>query len=95
MSPQLKSKKPPVSSNGVPTKGKAPSGQQKKVDSAGGVKRTASSECPSCSLLSALVLFANLRLAEPLLQQMLALCVCVGERVGRWDHVHSYSLAPS
>ncbi|XP_055480143.1 actin filament-associated protein 1 isoform X3 [Psammomys obesus] len=39
---QLKSKKPPVSSNGVPVKGKAPSSQQKKADSAGGVKRTAS-----------------------------------------------------
>ncbi|XP_059131740.1 actin filament-associated protein 1 isoform X1 [Peromyscus eremicus] len=39
---QLKSKKPPVASNGVPGKGKAPSSQQKKVDSAGGVKRTAS-----------------------------------------------------
>ncbi|XP_051021271.1 actin filament-associated protein 1 isoform X1 [Acomys russatus] len=39
---QLKSKKSPVSSNGVPIKGKAPSGQQKKADSASGVKRTAS-----------------------------------------------------
>ncbi|XP_015859518.1 actin filament-associated protein 1 isoform X2 [Peromyscus maniculatus bairdii] len=39
---QLKSKKPPVASNGLPGKGKAPSSQQKKVDSAGGVKRTAS-----------------------------------------------------
>ncbi|XP_034364657.1 actin filament-associated protein 1 isoform X1 [Arvicanthis niloticus] len=39
---QLKSKKPPASSNGLPVKGKAPSSQQKKVESAGGVKRTAS-----------------------------------------------------
>ncbi|XP_075799892.1 actin filament-associated protein 1 isoform X1 [Microtus pennsylvanicus] len=39
---QLKSKKPPVASNGVSVKGKVPSSQQKKVDSAGGVKRTAS-----------------------------------------------------
>ncbi|KAH0515832.1 Actin filament-associated protein 1 [Microtus ochrogaster] len=39
---QLKSKKPPVASNGVSIKGKVPSSQQKKVDSAGGVKRTAS-----------------------------------------------------
>lgn len=38
----LKSKKPPVSSNGLPVKGKAPSSQQKKVESAGGVRRTAS-----------------------------------------------------
>nr|XP_048270891.1 actin filament-associated protein 1 isoform X1 [Myodes glareolus] len=39
---QLKSKKPPMASNGVSLKGKVPSSQQKKVDSAGGVKRTAS-----------------------------------------------------
>ncbi|XP_041525660.1 actin filament-associated protein 1 isoform X1 [Microtus oregoni] len=39
---QLKSKKPPVASNGISVKGKVPSSQQKKVDSAGGVKRTAS-----------------------------------------------------
>lgn len=38
----LRSKKPPVSSNGVPVKGRAPSSQPKKVESAGGVKRTAS-----------------------------------------------------
>lgn len=38
----LKNKKPPASSNGVPVKGKAPSSQQKKVETAGGVKRTAS-----------------------------------------------------
>nr|XP_004656051.1 actin filament-associated protein 1 isoform X1 [Jaculus jaculus] len=39
---QLKGKKPPATSNGIPGKGKAPSSQQKKVDSTGGVKRTAS-----------------------------------------------------
>ncbi|KAM5159065.1 actin filament-associated protein 1 isoform 2-T2 [Callospermophilus lateralis] len=39
---QLKGKKPPVASNGVPGKGKAPSSQQKKVDSATSVRRTAS-----------------------------------------------------
>uniref|UniRef100_A0A8C9PRH7 Actin filament-associated protein 1 n=1 Tax=Spermophilus dauricus TaxID=99837 RepID=A0A8C9PRH7_SPEDA len=38
----LKGKKPPVASNGVPGKGKAPSSQQKKVDSAASVRRTAS-----------------------------------------------------
>ncbi|XP_070228861.1 actin filament-associated protein 1 isoform X1 [Bos mutus] len=37
-----KGKKPPVASNGVMGKGKAPSGQQKKADSAAGVKRTPS-----------------------------------------------------
>ncbi|XP_047422796.1 actin filament-associated protein 1 isoform X1 [Sciurus carolinensis] len=39
---QLKGKKPPVASNGVPGKGKAPSSQQKKADSATGMRRTAS-----------------------------------------------------
>uniref|UniRef100_A0A8D2BDT5 Actin filament-associated protein 1 n=1 Tax=Sciurus vulgaris TaxID=55149 RepID=A0A8D2BDT5_SCIVU len=39
---QLKGKKPPAASNGLPGKGKAPSGQQKKVDSAAGMRRTAS-----------------------------------------------------
>ncbi|KAM4854641.1 actin filament-associated protein 1 isoform 1-T1 [Thomomys bottae] len=39
---QLKGKKPPVASNGVPGKGKPPSSQQNKADSAAGVKRTAS-----------------------------------------------------
>ncbi|KAM4854642.1 actin filament-associated protein 1 isoform 2-T2 [Thomomys bottae] len=38
----LKGKKPPVASNGVPGKGKPPSSQQNKADSAAGVKRTAS-----------------------------------------------------
>nr|XP_045737497.1 actin filament-associated protein 1 isoform X1 [Mirounga angustirostris] len=38
----LKGKKPPVASNGVPGKGKTLSSQQKKVDSAAGVKRTSS-----------------------------------------------------
>ncbi|XP_012879369.1 PREDICTED: actin filament-associated protein 1 [Dipodomys ordii] len=38
----LKGKKPPVASNGVPGKGKPPSSQQKKAESAAGVKRTAS-----------------------------------------------------
>lgn len=42
--PQSKGKKPPVASNGVMGKGKAPSGQQKKADSAAGVKRTPSSK---------------------------------------------------
>ncbi|XP_004396242.1 PREDICTED: actin filament-associated protein 1 isoform X1 [Odobenus rosmarus divergens] len=42
LSSQLKGKKPPVASNGVPGKGKTLSGQQKKVDSAAGVKRTSS-----------------------------------------------------
>ncbi|KAI4585430.1 hypothetical protein MJG53_005664 [Ovis ammon polii x Ovis aries] len=37
-----KGKKPPMASNGVMGKGKAPSGQQKKPDSAAGVKRTPS-----------------------------------------------------
>ncbi|XP_073898781.1 actin filament-associated protein 1 isoform X2 [Castor canadensis] len=39
---QFKGKKPPVTSNGVPGKGKAPSSQQKKADSVAGMKRTAS-----------------------------------------------------
>ncbi|KAM5272298.1 actin filament-associated protein 1 isoform 2-T2 [Ctenodactylus gundi] len=39
---QLKGKKPPIASNGLPGKGKAPSSQQKKADPAAGVKRTAS-----------------------------------------------------
>ncbi|XP_023422595.1 actin filament-associated protein 1 isoform X2 [Cavia porcellus] len=39
---QLKGKKPPPASNGVPGKGKTPSSQQKKVDSTSIVKRTAS-----------------------------------------------------
>ncbi|XP_013362241.1 PREDICTED: actin filament-associated protein 1 isoform X2 [Chinchilla lanigera] len=39
---QLKGKKPPMASNGVPGKGKTASGQQKKADSTAGVKRTAS-----------------------------------------------------
>uniref|UniRef100_A0A8D1LSY6 Actin filament-associated protein 1 n=1 Tax=Sus scrofa TaxID=9823 RepID=A0A8D1LSY6_PIG len=39
---QLKSKKPPVASNGITGKGKALSAQQKKADSAAGVKRTPS-----------------------------------------------------
>ncbi|XP_066135197.1 actin filament-associated protein 1 isoform X1 [Saccopteryx bilineata] len=39
---QLKGKKPPVASNGVPGKGKTLSGQQKRPDSAPGVKRTPS-----------------------------------------------------
>ncbi|KAB1282220.1 Actin filament-associated protein 1 [Camelus dromedarius] len=39
---QLKGKKPPVASNGVPGKGKTLSSQQKKADSAAGVKRTPS-----------------------------------------------------
>ncbi|KAM5272299.1 actin filament-associated protein 1 isoform 3-T3 [Ctenodactylus gundi] len=38
----LKGKKPPIASNGLPGKGKAPSSQQKKADPAAGVKRTAS-----------------------------------------------------
>ncbi|XP_072802786.1 actin filament-associated protein 1 isoform X3 [Vicugna pacos] len=38
----LKGKKPPVASNGVPGKGKTLSSQQKKADSASGVKRTPS-----------------------------------------------------
>ncbi|XP_042528635.1 actin filament-associated protein 1 [Dipodomys spectabilis] len=38
----LKGKKPPMASNGVPGKGKPPSSQQKKAESAAGVKRTAS-----------------------------------------------------
>uniref|UniRef100_A0A8D1WLG4 Actin filament-associated protein 1 n=1 Tax=Sus scrofa TaxID=9823 RepID=A0A8D1WLG4_PIG len=38
----LKSKKPPVASNGITGKGKALSAQQKKADSAAGVKRTPS-----------------------------------------------------
>ncbi|KAB1282221.1 Actin filament-associated protein 1 [Camelus dromedarius] len=38
----LKGKKPPVASNGVPGKGKTLSSQQKKADSAAGVKRTPS-----------------------------------------------------
>ncbi|XP_034528060.1 actin filament-associated protein 1 isoform X2 [Ailuropoda melanoleuca] len=38
----LKSKKPPVASNGVTGKGKTVSSQQKKADSAAGVKRTSS-----------------------------------------------------
>ncbi|XP_030886859.1 actin filament-associated protein 1 isoform X2 [Leptonychotes weddellii] len=42
LSSQLKGKKPPVASNGVPGKGKTLSSQQKKVDSAAGVKRTSS-----------------------------------------------------
>ena len=42
--PQSKGKKPPMASNGVMGKGKAPSGQQKKPDSAAGVKRTPSSK---------------------------------------------------
>lgn len=41
-----------MASNGVTVKGKAPSSQQKKVDSAGGVKRTASSEFPFWLLAS-------------------------------------------
>ncbi|XP_007954497.1 actin filament-associated protein 1 [Orycteropus afer afer] len=41
-SSQLKGKKPPVASNGIPGKGKALSGQQKRADSAAGVKRTSS-----------------------------------------------------
>ncbi|XP_063086296.1 actin filament-associated protein 1 isoform X4 [Cavia porcellus] len=39
---ELKGKKPPPASNGVPGKGKTPSSQQKKVDSTSIVKRTAS-----------------------------------------------------
>ncbi|XP_012512199.1 PREDICTED: actin filament-associated protein 1 [Propithecus coquereli] len=39
---QLKGKKPPVASNGVTGKGKTPSGQPKKADSAASVKRTTS-----------------------------------------------------
>ncbi|XP_034528059.1 actin filament-associated protein 1 isoform X1 [Ailuropoda melanoleuca] len=42
LSSQLKSKKPPVASNGVTGKGKTVSSQQKKADSAAGVKRTSS-----------------------------------------------------
>ncbi|XP_032349302.1 actin filament-associated protein 1 isoform X5 [Camelus ferus] len=42
LSSQLKGKKPPVASNGVPGKGKTLSSQQKKADSAAGVKRTPS-----------------------------------------------------
>nr|XP_006213086.1 actin filament-associated protein 1 isoform X1 [Vicugna pacos] len=42
LSSQLKGKKPPVASNGVPGKGKTLSSQQKKADSASGVKRTPS-----------------------------------------------------
>lgn len=38
----MKSKKPPVASNGITGKGKALSAQQKKADSAAGVKRTPS-----------------------------------------------------
>lgn len=38
----FKGKKPPAASNGVPGKGKAGSGQQKKAESAAGVRRTAS-----------------------------------------------------
>lgn len=41
-----------MASNGVSLKGKVPSSQQKKVDSAGGVKRTASSEFPFWLLAS-------------------------------------------
>lgn len=41
-----------MASNGVTVKGKVPSSQQKKVDSAGGVKRTASSEFPFWLLAS-------------------------------------------
>nr|XP_012638930.1 actin filament-associated protein 1 isoform X1 [Microcebus murinus] len=41
-SSQLKGKKPPVATNGVTGKGKTPSGQLKKADSAAGMKRTAS-----------------------------------------------------
>ncbi|XP_068831559.1 actin filament-associated protein 1 isoform X2 [Capricornis sumatraensis] len=42
ISSSSKGKKPPMASNGVMGKGKAPSGQQKKPDSAAGVKRTPS-----------------------------------------------------
>lgn len=74
VSQQLRSKKPPVSSNGVPVKGRAPSNQPKKVESAGGVKRTASSEFPHW-LLAFSFGAVCLRLTEPLPQQMLALGV--------------------
>ncbi|EHB03677.1 Actin filament-associated protein 1 [Heterocephalus glaber] len=40
--PQLKGKKPPAASNGVPGKGKTLSSQQKKADSTAGMKRTPS-----------------------------------------------------
>lgn len=65
-----------MASNGVSVKGKVPSSQQKKVDSAGGVKRTASSESPSGSLLPVLVQLVNLKLAGLLLQQIPGVRVC-------------------
>ncbi|XP_029419286.1 actin filament-associated protein 1 isoform X2 [Nannospalax galili] len=40
---QFKGKKPPVASNGVPGKGKSPGNQQKRVEPAGGMNRTAPS----------------------------------------------------
>ncbi|XP_060511472.1 actin filament-associated protein 1 isoform X3 [Panthera onca] len=42
LSSQLKGKKPPAASGGVPGKGKTPSSQQKQADSASSVKRTPS-----------------------------------------------------
>ena len=72
--PQSKGKKPPVASNGVMGKGKAPSGQQKKADSAAGVKRTPSSK----STLPSPMFWLWVQHAE------LGLRGCLPSHLGRW-----------